>query len=166
MPEILISVGSNINKEQNTQSGLDALCEIFDDVRISPIYESESVGFAGETFLNLVVRATTSQSVAQVCDNLKLIEQRHGRTRTEKKFSSRTLDLDLLTYDTLVCEHPVVLPRPEILYNAFVLLPLSDIVPHYEHPVTGQTYQALWKAYDQRSQPLWVAEFTWSCSRL
>ena len=41
----------------------------------------------------------------------------------QKKFSGRTLDLDLLAYDGLVISTPVELPRSEILLNAFVLRP-------------------------------------------
>lgn len=53
---------------------------------------------------------------------------------TVTKFCARTLDLDLLTYDSKVTTQPIVLPREEICYNAFVLWPLAELVPNERHP--------------------------------
>lgn len=158
---ILISVGSNIDKEHNTLAGLQSLFDIFGELQISTIYESESVGFSGNNFLNLVVLTQTQKSVAEVCEALKKIEDDAGRVR-DKKFGNRTLDLDLLTYDELVCDYPVVLPRGEIEYNAFVLKPMAEIVPDHVHPTTGKTYAKLWQDYSNSQQRLWPAALTWS----
>jgi 2-amino-4-hydroxy-6-hydroxymethyldihydropteridine diphosphokinase len=158
---LLISVGSNIEKEKNTLAGLDALEHHFDSVSISTIYESESVGFDGNNFLNLVVAAQTSMDVAQVCQVLKEIEDKSGRIR-DKKFGNRTLDLDLLTFDDLICDTPVVLPRGEIEHNAFVLKPMAELVPNQIHPTTGRSYAQLWESYHNPQQRLWPAALTWS----
>ncbi|MFT5277739.1 MAG: 2-amino-4-hydroxy-6-hydroxymethyldihydropteridine diphosphokinase [Glaciecola sp.] len=159
---ILISVGSNIDKSKNTDAGLSGLSHAFFDVQLSPVYESEAVGFKGNTFFNLVVSAKTDLSISGVCEVLKHIEDQNGRIRGEEKFASRTLDLDLLTYDNCIVKSPVVLPREEILYNAFVLRPLADLVPHIIHPIVKQSYQTLWQQYDKQKQNLWLAEYTWS----
>lgn len=162
---ILISVGSNIDKSKNTDAGLNALAKAFDDVAVSPTYESESVGFDGDTFFNLVVSAQTDLSVESVCEILKRIEDENGRIRGSQKFASRTLDLDLLTFDELVIHKPIILPREEILYNAFVLRPLADLVPTQIHPIVKKTYQSLWQEYDKQQQNLWLADYTWSSTQ-
>ena len=159
---ILISVGSNIDKEYNTQKGLDKMAEAFGDLKLSNVYESEAVGFTGENFFNLVVKAHTDKSVGQVCTTLKSIEKACGRARQAEKFSPRTLDLDLLTYGDMVCQKPVVLPRDEITYNAFVLQPMADLVPDEIHPCTKQSYKQMWQAYDKSKQQLWPVAFAWS----
>jgi 2-amino-4-hydroxy-6-hydroxymethyldihydropteridine diphosphokinase len=159
---ILISVGSNIDKDKHTSAGLSALNEAFSRVQLSPVYESESVGFDGDTFYNLVVSAYTDQSIENVCATLKQIEDDNGRVRGSAKFASRTLDLDLLTYDDVITSDPIELPRGEVLYNAFVLRPLADLVPTYKHPVVNTSYAALWQAYDKSKQKLWLANYTWS----
>jgi 2-amino-4-hydroxy-6-hydroxymethyldihydropteridine diphosphokinase len=160
---ILISVGSNINKTQNTITGLQALDAKFSDLQTSTIYESESVGFAGDNFYNLVASGYTDKSVAQVCDILKTIEDETGRVR-DKKFGNRTLDLDLLTYDNIICESPVILPRGEIEYNAFVLRPMAELVPEQIHPTTGKSYLSLWQNYSNTQQRLWPASLEWNPS--
>jgi 2-amino-4-hydroxy-6-hydroxymethyldihydropteridine diphosphokinase len=160
----LVSLGSNINKETNTKLGLDAMAKSFSEIGISKVYESESVGFTGENFYNLVASAKTSKTVAQVCSELKQIEENCGRVRQAEKFSPRTLDLDLLTYDHLVCKQPVILPREEIVFNAFVLQPMADLVPDEIHPVTQKSYAQMWQEYDKSQQKLWPVNYDWSAS--
>ncbi len=163
--QILISVGSNVNKTENTQTGLNALHAAFGKLSLSKIYESESVGFKGNNFFNLVVLAFTKLPIKDVCKLLKQIEDEHGRVR-DKKFADRTLDLDLLTYDDVICDAPVVLPREEIEYNAFVLKPTAELVPHHVHPVTKKTYKTLWKEFlnnnPNKHQKLWPSNLQWS----
>ena len=160
--QIYISVGSNIERERHTLGGLDALHAAFGELTLSSVFESESVGFNGDAFYNLVVSACTPRSIEDVCAILKDIETAHGRVRGAEKFSSRTLDLDLLLYDNLVVDEPVILPRGEILYNAFVLQPLAEIAPALMHPVTNQTYATLWHEFDKNKQRLWPIPFAWS----
>ena len=159
---ILISLGSNIDREVHARHGLLSLQHAFSNMTCSRMFESEAVGFPGSHFYNCVVRAYTSLPVEEVVTTLKSIELKNGRTHSEKKFCSRTLDLDLLTYDNVVCTQPVVLPREEILYNAFVLQPLSELVPEEVHPLEKKTYLQLWQAFDNASQKLWPIDFTWS----
>lgn len=157
MAFILLSIGSNIQPQENIRSGILALKNVFGQIECSPIYESEAVGFSGDNFLNLVVALHTGLTVSQLSTVLRDIENAHGRNRAEPKFSSRTLDIDILTYDNYVGEYEgVVLPRKEILKNAFVLLPMADIVPDVRHPVADRTYGQLWHTFaKQTQQKLW-----------
>jgi 2-amino-4-hydroxy-6-hydroxymethyldihydropteridine diphosphokinase len=75
-----------------------------------------------------------------------------------KKFSPRTLDLDLLFFDDLVCEKPAQLPRDEITKNAFVLWPLAEIASDFMHPTVNQTIGQIWQNYDKTKQKLWQVE--------
>ncbi len=164
MNDILISVGSNIDRTKHIRAARTALESIFAEVQWSRVYESEAVGFNGSRFYNLVVKACTELSIEQVCQRLKAIERENGRKHGEKKFCSRTLDLDLLTYNHVITMQPVVLPREEILFNAFVLQPLAELVPEEVHPVARQTYRQLWCDFDKSSQQLWPILFNWSSS--
>ena len=126
MARVYISIGSNIDRERYITAALDALAGWFDEPLISSVYESESVGFDGSPFYNLVVGVDTDLSVAELSARFKQLEADNGRRRDVPKFSPRTLDLDILTYDHEVGRvDGVELPRGEILKNAFVLLPLA-----------------------------------------
>ena len=162
MHQIYISVGSNVDREKHTKAGLNALVLEFGQLALSNVYESEAVGFKGRHFYNLVVGAKTTKSVKEVCRILKSIESENGRIREEKKFAPRTLDLDLLLYDQLITNDGVELPRGEIQYNAFVLLPLNELAPAYVHPTAKKSIGDLWQAYDKTKQKLWKIDFNWS----
>jgi 2-amino-4-hydroxy-6-hydroxymethyldihydropteridine diphosphokinase len=157
--QIYVSIGSNIDKQRHINNGLDALEAAFGELSVSSVYESESVGFTGENFYNLVVGAQTGLPLPEVVKQLKRIEQQNGRKPSSEKFSPRTLDLDLLTYDTIIASQPAQIPRDEITKNAFVLWPLAEIAPTQVHPVNGLSYQQLWQGYDQQTQKLWVVTF-------
>lgn len=159
---IYISVGSNVDKEKHTKAGLQGMYQAFGELTLSSVFESESVGFEGNNFYNLVVKASTRLSVEKVCRILKKIEQDNKRLRGEQKFAPRTLDLDLLLYDQKVTNDPIELPRPEILYNAFVLKPLAEIAADEIHPVVNDSYANLWQTYDKSQQKLWAIKFDWS----
>lgn len=161
MARVYIGIGSNIEREKHILAALDALQRWFSTLILSSVYESEAVGFDGSPFYNLVVGIDTQQSVAELSASFKQLEADNGRRRDVPKFSGRTLDLDILTYDDQVGTiGGVELPRGEILKNAFVLLPLAEIAPDQLHPVLKESYQSLWQAYD-RDQKLWPVNFSW-----
>lgn len=162
MPEVTLSLGSNIDREHNIRSGLEALRAVFGKVDISPVYESEAVGFEGEAFLNLVAVIRTELPVGELSERLRAIEADHGRVREGgKKFSSRTLDIDILTYGDLTgVVDGVELPRDEILKHAFVLVPLADLRPEGVHPTEKKTYRELLAERPFEGQRLWVIEFS------
>ncbi len=162
MIRVYLSLGSNIDAEKNISAGLDELVEQFGDLIISSVFESEAVGFSGSNFYNLAVGIDTRMSIAELSDTLKAIETRHGRKRQGPKFSSRTLDIDILSYADFVGEEAgVKLPRSEITKNAFVLWPLAEIAPDEQHPALKQSYADLWAAYDKNKQALWRVNFIW-----
>jgi 2-amino-4-hydroxy-6-hydroxymethyldihydropteridine diphosphokinase len=104
------------------------------------------VGFDGSDFLNLVAGVDTGLEVEAVAANFHSIEDQLGRDRSQPRFASRPIDLDILTYDDLILDVPGIrVPRPEILENAFVLKPLQDIAPQRLHPETGESYAELWQ---------------------
>jgi len=162
MANVFVSIGSNIERYTNISASLDALAEQFGQLRLSRVYESEAVGFEGDNFLNLVAGFQSDKGVGELLAILRQIEDDNGRLRNGPRFSSRTLDIDILTYDDVVGEvDDVELPRDEIEHNAFVLLPMVDIAPNALHPALGETYQSLWEAYDQGQQKLWPVQFNW-----
>ncbi|PJG59585.1 2-amino-4-hydroxy-6-hydroxymethyldihydropteridine diphosphokinase [Aeromonas cavernicola] len=161
MTAIYISLGSNIEREHHIRAGLDALYTTFGELTVSRVFESAAVGFHGRPFYNLVVSAKTALPLMAVCHHLRTMEFAHGREMNAKKFAPRTLDLDLLLYGDLVCEAPVVLPRGEILTNAFVLWPLAELAPSLRHPVVGRSLGELWQDYDKQAQQLSPIPFHW-----
>jgi 2-amino-4-hydroxy-6-hydroxymethyldihydropteridine diphosphokinase len=125
------------------------------------------VGCVGNNFLNLAVVIETDESLRSLADFLKQLEQENGRVRGQSRFSSRTIDIDILTYGDLEGVHEgIVLPRPEVTQNAYVLRPLAEVGGHLVNAQYQLTYADLWEQYDKSQQKLWPIDFFWRGQRI
>lgn len=149
-----LSLGSNQDAEANLLAAADALRARFGAVRFSPVYRTPAVGFEGPDFLNAAAVIDSDLDPYALNDWLHALEDRRGRRRDVPRFSSRTLDIDIVFYDELVLKGPgnLELPRPE-LKHAFVLKPLADLSPDYRVPGGDATLAALWAAHPEAASP-------------
>jgi len=155
MARVYVSIGSNIEREQNIRAAVQALRDRFGALTLSQVYENQPIGFEGENFYNLVAAFDTDKTPEAVSAILHDIEQRRGRKRGPSRFTSRTIDLDLLLYNDLIREQVALhLPRREIDEYACVLRPLAELAPEARHPRSGETFATLWARFDQTAQPL------------
>ncbi|RAN75231.1 2-amino-4-hydroxy-6-hydroxymethyldihydropteridine diphosphokinase [Bacillus sp. SRB_336] len=157
MARVYLSLGSNVEPGRYLPAAIAALREHFGDLVVSPAYRSKSVGFDGADFVNLAVGLDTGMSPEALNDWLHALEDRHGRRRDVPRYADRTLDIDIVLYDTLVIDGPghLQIPRNE-LQHAFVLRPLADIAPHVRHPRSGMSMAELWAAFPAQREPLTV----------
>lgn len=161
MTVVYIGVGSNVERERNIAAGLDQLAALDPALRLSPVYESAAIGFAGDPFLNLIAVLETSLSVGELASALRAIERANGHPGNLPKFSDRSLDLDILLYGDLCGEvDGVRLPRGDILKCAYVLWPLADIAPELRHPLNGHCCADLRATFPHRQQ-LARVPFVW-----
>ena len=149
-----LSLGSNLDAEVHLLAAAQALRARFGDVVFSPVYRTPAVGFDGPDFLNAAAAMQTDLDPFALNDWLHALEDAQGRVRGGERFSSRTLDIDIVFYDDLVLKGPgnLELPRPE-LRHAFVLKPLADIAPGHRVPTTGETLAGLWAAHPDAASP-------------
>ncbi len=118
---------------------------------------------SGPDYVNGVVEIESNLPSKDVLAALHDIECQLGRTRP-KRWASRVIDLDLLAYGDEIAPSPaafahwqslsltaqmqatpeaLILPHPRLQDRAFVLKPLAEIAPGWQHPVLGQTASAL-----------------------
>jgi 2-amino-4-hydroxy-6-hydroxymethyldihydropteridine diphosphokinase len=93
-------------------------------------------------FVNAVASVRTPLSPAELLRTLHEVEGEFGRQRARKN-APRTLDLDLIDYDGRVEYGDPELPHPRMADRLFVLVPLQEIAPQWQHPVTGQSLAQL-----------------------
>ncbi|MEO8012388.1 MAG: 2-amino-4-hydroxy-6-hydroxymethyldihydropteridine diphosphokinase [Dokdonella sp.] len=151
MPRAYLSLGSNIDPVENLRAAIDALTQRFGVVVISPTYRMPAVGMHGEDFLNLAVALDTDLDAHALNRWLHALEDRQGRRRDVPRWSSRTLDIDIVLFDDCVLqgEGNLEIPRSEIAH-AFVLKPLADIAADVQHPTLHRPIGALWAEHPQR----------------
>lgn len=166
----LILAGSNLPTRFHAPSqlclaGLERLeSDAVQIVAASRIYATPCMpAGAGPDYANAVVRVATSLNPHVLLSSLHEVEEEFDRKR-KNRWGARTLDLDLLDYDGQTLPNvnnwwawhdlpremqsqkapsELVLPHPRIQDRAFVLVPLCEIAPNWQHPVLGQSAAGL-----------------------
>jgi|TARA_Y100000994_G_scaffold91212_1_gene75356 2-amino-4-hydroxy-6-hydroxymethyldihydropteridine diphosphokinase len=121
-----LSLGSNINPESNIDLGISQLSKILTETECSSIYKTQAEGFDGDDFLNLIFCGISSLSFKGLNKKLKDIEDSLGRDRNAAKFSSRTLDIDIVLQ--LNDDEEILFESDEIAKYRFVSEPLEELL--------------------------------------
>ncbi len=163
---VLLAFGGNVPFDSNSvaETVRNAIQDVatagLEVTSISPLYHTPCFPKGvGPDFVNAAVCCQTSLSPDLTLKLLNKIEEEYGRKRVER-WSSRTLDIDLLAMDDLILPNQVqfrdwlnlsseaqksevpqelILPHPRMQDRAFVLVPLADVAPDWRHPVLGQS---------------------------
>ncbi len=122
----------------------------------SHFYETQPWGNPDQdSFLNQVVMANTSLDPRDILKEITLIEREMGRTRkdSDKKWGPRQIDIDILLYGKrIIRDKGLEIPHPELHKRAFVLVPLMELAPDYEHPILKQQIDELFMSCEDPSE--------------
>jgi 2-amino-4-hydroxy-6-hydroxymethyldihydropteridine diphosphokinase len=112
--------------------------------RVSRLRETDPVGYEDQPrFLNGVARLQTELEPLELLGVLLDLERDLGRTRHGPRLGPRTIDLDILLYDSRIVDEPELrIPHPRMAERMFVLEPLAELDPGLEVPGQGSV-QAL-----------------------
>lgn len=145
MREIFIGLGTNLgDKKNNLEQAITLMKQKCKILKQSKLYETEPVGYKDQDwFLNCVVEIETELDPLELFDFLQSIEKEMKRIKTVKD-SPRVIDLDILFYEDQVINHEnLIIPHPRLHERLFVLIPMSDINPNFNHPTFGETIKEL-----------------------
>jgi 2-amino-4-hydroxy-6-hydroxymethyldihydropteridine diphosphokinase len=155
---IYIGLGSNLgDRAAHLRRAVKALgAPSLQLLRVSPIYETEPVGVAGQPwYLNLVVEAGTSMMPMQLLTRTMHIEREMGRVRTTPK-GPRLIDIDILLFPGAIIHTPTLeLPHPRMAERRFVLAPLADLAPGLCHPTLNRTIAELLADAPEQNLHVW-----------
>lgn len=166
----LISLGSNETSSwgdptETVQKAKKAIMEAgAHAVSASRLYATSAFpAGSGPDFVNAAIAFHTHLPAPDLLDQLHRIEAEAGRER-HVRWGQRTLDLDLIAYGSRISPDlaiqtkwrnlsladqmkatpkELILPHPRMQDRAFVLVPLADVAPDWEHPVLHLTVAAM-----------------------
>ena len=163
MKTVYIGVGSNLGDPY--KNCIKAVEEIKDHPfcemkALSPFYRTEPVGIEGENwFINAVLCINTSLTSAELIEMLLDIERKMGRTRSEIRWESRIIDLDvLLIGNEIINNKNLIVPHPRMHTRRFVMAPMADIAPELVHPVRGKSMEDIFKEISLVEQEIRLME--------
>ena len=142
-----IGLGSNLGDRKGfIKNALKMLSETEElkVLRVSDIIETAALGQANQPdYLNAIAEIETTLNATDLHNRLLYIETVLGRTRTEK-WSSRTIDLDLLLFSDKVINSPrLTVPHPQMHLRSFVLNGLCQLNAELLHPVIKESMDKL-----------------------
>ena len=156
---IIILLGSNLgDRLANLKQAIAAIASFSTILQQSNIYQTAAWGNTDQAdFLNQAIEIQTQQTAENLMHALLAIESQMGRVRLQK-WEPRIIDLDIIFYESEIHTTDFIqIPHPEMQNRAFVLKPLLDLIPNFEHPILKQSISQLWeKCPDQLEVSLFV----------
>jgi len=153
---VYLGIGTNLgDRERNLREAIQKIGEHIGIVsESSSIYETAPWGFDAENdFLNMVICVETNLIPTELLKKINLIESAMGRERTQDRYSSRVIDIDILLYDDLIMyETGLKIPHRLMHERKFVLVPLCELAPDMIHPVLGKSMRVLLEECRDRSR--------------
>lgn len=133
-----IAIGSNQGDKLDYLQ--EAISEIYthigDVLRVSKVYDTPAWGFEGAHFLNACLEVRTRFSAEDLMGKLLSIELAMGRKRKADTYTDRPIDLDIIFYENEYIEMAnLQIPHPRLTERKFVLYPLADLIPDFQHPI-------------------------------
>lgn len=154
-PVSIIGFGSNKSLGKRppvliVKAAFEAVSQLGTDAVLSPLYRSAAwPDPSGPFYINAVGSIRTLLSAEALLEVLLAIEAGFSRIRSDdpqKRYAPRTLDLDLLDHQGEVRQSDrLTLPHPRLQDRGFVLQPMIDIRPDWQHPESGKKIQELWE---------------------
>lgn len=141
-----IALGSNLGKSEQILTNAITVIDqspSFQVMARSHFYRTAPVGPPQPDYINACITIDTSLSPRQLLNQLLGIENQFGRVRKER-WGARSLDLDLIFYGDRIIDAPKLsVPHPRLQERAFVLIPLMEIAPQWQHPALKQTVKQM-----------------------
>ncbi len=102
---VIISIGSNINAEENIPKMLEILKTKVEILQVSKMVKTKPIGIKNQPdFTNGAAKIRTEVNQDELNNLLKQIEDQMGRDRSAPKFGPRSIDLDIVVWNAEIVD--------------------------------------------------------------
>ena len=140
MTEVFVLLGGNVGDKSKIFEETRKLISVSIGkiVKQSSVYATEPWGFVSELFWNQALIIETELSPKEILQQTQTIEKSMGRIKKSDHYEARVMDIDLIFYNNLILNtSELTIPHPKIGERRFVLIPLNEIAPEKQHPISG-----------------------------
>ena len=156
---IHLNIGSNLNsiyrnKFENISTAVNLLAKSnFNVKKISNFYETPSYPNKNlPKFLNIGILGTFDKNYNELLRIINLIEKKIGRVKS-KKNDPRVCDIDIIDFDGVIINHDNLnIPHSKSHLRNFVLYPINQIDPNWNHPILKKNVKFLINKLDPKSR--------------
>ena len=156
---IHLNIGSNLNsiyrnKFENISTAVNLLAKSnFNVKKISNFYETPSYPNKNlPKFLNIGILGTFDKNYKELLRIINLIEKKIGRVKS-KKNDPRVCDIDIIDFDgVIINQDNLNIPHSKSHLRNFVLYPINQIDPNWNHPILKKNVKFLINKLDPKSR--------------
>ena len=152
--KVYLGIGSNLGDKEAYME--NAVSRLKADKKIRAVRTSDWIvtkpygGVEQDDFLNGAISLQTLYSPSELLHLLQSVEKEAGRER-KIHWGPRTLDLDILFYEDFISdEADLMVPHPDMQNREFVLRPLDQLCPYYQHPLLHKTVRQMLKELEEK----------------
>ena len=150
---LILATGSNMGERlKNLELAKNSLCEIFNFIDESSIYQSDAIEYTNQPeFYNQVLEfELPDHEPEEVLKMISAIETKLGRVRHIPK-GPRVIDIDIIFWGLQkYSSKTLVIPHPSWNERSFVTLPLAEL-PYFE---TIQKTFIIPKSFSNTAKPI------------
>jgi 2-amino-4-hydroxy-6-hydroxymethyldihydropteridine diphosphokinase len=149
MNKAILLIGGNLgDRTAHLQQAVEQISAKIGNVeKTSALYETAAWGHVEQPdYLNQGLLVTTTMDAETLLHSVLELERQIGRVRQEK-WGARVIDIDIIFFNNDVFNLPdLKVPHPRMQFRNFVLVPLAEIIPDWQHPILHKNVRALLEA--------------------
>ena len=150
--KVYIAIGTNVGDwKNNFNQAIKLISKNAVITKAASTYLSHPYGYKNQSFFyNTVIKIETSLSVYDLFYQIEIIEKKLQKNKLIKN-GPRKIDLDIIFFNHLILSSKkLTIPHYAMHQRDFVLLPLIEICPFYQHPKKRKTVSAIYNELENK----------------
>lgn len=96
--QVILALGTNVNQERNMKQVRQLLAATWPDMKFTTPKWTQPIGMPSDLFYNCLANTKVEESLEELTEKVKNMEQICGDTRAERSLNRIQMDIDILLY--------------------------------------------------------------------